>query len=740
MRSSVLHWMISLFLLINISALGSSRIDSLKSQLTREKSDSVKFEILMELSRNFIRDIRGKEECEKYLGMALEIAEIDSSFNYMSRVYNSFGILYRNIAQYNLALINHHKAVKLAQKANNSYLLASAYNSIGVVYRRMDNHPEAAQFHLLGLKSAEEVKDTTNIAISLNSLGNIYSLNGQYAEAFKYFTGALSLAKAMNNILGQAINYNNIGEVYEFMGVYDSARVYYTKSLEANQRIGSKKGLAISYNALGKIHLYNGNTLEAKKLFDQALAIDLEIGDKKFIADSYINLGRVHTAMNNLRVAESNTLKGIETAKEIGSITHIQWAYEILGEIYKLRKDYKAALQFHDLATSYKDSILNEQNTRAIAMMEVMYQTEKKEQEIQLLLQSQELNEKELARQTASRNFYLAAFVFSLIMLITVLYALKIKRKANEVLLMQKNQIEQSHSVLTKQQEEIIKKNKEIEFQRNSIEQKNKNLEDAYHVIEGYMAKITDSIRYAERIQKAILPPLAQTASFFTDSFCFYKPKDFVSGDFYWLNVKDNVMHLAVADCTGHGVPGAFMSIIGMDLLNQAINQSSITSPSKLLDYLNVELRNKLRVETEEELILKDSMDVAIVSMQRGEKVLTYSSALIPLTIVREQKIIEFKPQFTSIGISSKLFKKPFKEEIIDLMPGDWVYLYSDGFIDQFGGGQNKKFMRSQFFDSLIKINGLRGKDQKDELERIFSSWRNKSEQIDDVLVLGLKV
>ncbi len=728
------------FLLILTEVSGKESLDSLLLKLELEQPDSTRLELLITLSRYYNKDSRHLEKCEEILEQALIIAAKDSNYTALSKVHHNYGVLYRNIAKYSRALEHHNKSLNFAQKAKNTPLTASAFNSIGVVYRRMDNHPRATEHHLLGLKAAEMAKDTFNIAVSLNSLGNIYSLNGQYKEAFSYFKRALNLARVMNNKLGQAINYNNIGEVFEFMGIMDSAYVYYSKSLEANKKIDSQKGIAISYNALGKIHLYNGEVEKAYNLFNQALSIDKKLGDKKFIADSYINISRALIKLNKLDKAEECANNGISIAKEIGSITHTQWAYENLSKIYSKRNKPDTAFSLYKRASLFKDSLINEKNARAIAMMEVMFETEKKEAEIQLLRQTKKINEKELARQKVIRNFYLFGFVFAIILLLSVIYALNVKRKANKVLAAQKEEIEKSHSQLSIQQEEIIKQKEEIEKQRNNIEQKNTHLENAYRVIEGYISKITDSIRYAERIQTAILPPLSMAEQYFTDSFYLYKPKDFVSGDFYWLTNKDNMLIIAAADCTGHGVPGAFMSIIGMDLLSQAVNQQNITEPAQILDFLNIELRNKLRKEEQEELILKDSMDIAIIKMDIGQRTLQYSGALIPITIIRNGEIISHKPDFRSIGTSAKLFNRPFSQMPIELEKGDWIYLYTDGFMDQFGGNEKKKYNRRRFYKTLTNIYKSSGEEQKTELNRIFSEWKGNNEQIDDVLVLGLKV
>lgn len=315
--------------------------------------------------------------------------------------------------------------------------------------------------------------------------------------------------------------------------------------------------------------------------------------------------------------------------------------------------------------------------------------------------------------------------------------ALNIKRKANKVLAFQKTEIEIKNDRLNLQQQEILKKNDEINIQRDNIAQKNKHLEEAYGVIESHIGKITDNIRYAERIQKAILSPLESALPFFSDIFCYYKPKDFVSGDFYWINAKGDTMYLAVADCTGHGVPGAFMSIIGMDLLNQAINQQGIKEPSQILDFLNIEVRKKLRKDNEE-AVLKDSMDIAICLFDKATNTLHFAGALIPLIIVRNKAIVEVKASPVSIGISNAVYKNSFEQKTINVQEGDWLYLFSDGFSDQFGGEKGTKFLRKRLYNTLIDLNTQGGEQQRVSLDRIFNQWKGSTEQIDDVLVMGL--
>ncbi len=733
----ILFFAINAVFIAQSQAFEDKRVDSLKRALDNSGSPDQRLGLLIELANIYNRDNRRYQECHLALEKANAIASTDSNFTALAKIYGAYGVLYRNIAEYDKSLTYHNRALIYALRSSDKSQQASALNGIGVVYRRQDQHAIAAQYHIDALKLAEEIGDSYNISVSINSLGNIYSLSNQFQEAIKYFRRALSISHKAQNKLGIAINLNNIGEAYEFLGSYDSALVYYSKSLDANREIQSKKGIAISYNAVGKIYLIMGRVDEAYRLIKEALEIDIALGDKKFIADSYINLGRVYIAKGQLANAEKNLFAGLDIAKQIGSITHTQWALEELSKVFSKQQKEKKALEFYQKSIIYKDSLINEKNARAIAMVEVMYNMEKKQQEIELLKKNQEITQKELAKQKTLQYMYLIGLFFSLLAITLVYSALNIKRKANKELAQQKEEIEKRNYILNNQQQEILKKNEEINAKQKSIEQQNKHLEEAYRVIEGYIEKITDNIRYAQRIQKALLPPLDIANKFIADAFCFYKPKDFVSGDFYWMHVKGDQLFIAVADCTGHGVPGAFMSIVGIDMLNQAVNQYNISEPTEILDFLNIEIRKRLRKD-EDEAILKDSLDIGILRFDSKDMVIHFSGALIPMIVLRNGKIIEHKASPVSIGVSNSVYNKSFKQSQIDLEANDWIYLFTDGYTDQFGGDLGTKLLRRKLYQYLTEVQGQNGKKQKVEIERHFNDWKGNNEQVDDVLVLGL--
>lgn len=710
---------------LQFNAFAQKNIDSLFLQLQYTSSPSDKVDLLFKISNNYYYFQRDNQKAEKYLLDAKEIAEKEESKILTVKSFNELGVLYRNLSRYSEALDYHKKAHQLAIELDNKSLIAKSLNLVGVVYRRLDDHSKAAEYHLNALKIAEEIKDTFSISVSFNSLGNIYSANGSYQDALFYYKKALDLSLKQNNKLGQAINYNNIGEVYEFSKNYEKAKEYYTKSLEINKSINNEKGISIGYNALGKVLLFTGFPRTAYKYFTDAADIDKKIGDKKYILDSYINLGRALVQLKRFEEAKQCLNQGITLAEQIKSKTHLQLAYDELSTISTEKNDLTKALQYYKKSTLYKDSVLNEKSTRLISTIQTLYETDKKEKEIKILTQNQEIKDKEFKKQRILNYSLLIGLFLAAVMMVLVYVALITKRKANVL--------------LSKQKDEIEKQKEKIEQQQKNIELKNRNLEDAYIIIEKYIEKITDSIRYAEQIQKAIFPDIELAHTKFKDTFVFYKPKDIVSGDFYWYVEKDEKIYLALADCTGHGVPGAFMSIIGIDLLNQAMNLPEYHKTDNVLKFLNTELREKLR-KGKDEAILKDSMDIAFCSIDLKTRELSYSGALIPLFIIQNGDLVELKPNVTSLGTSSSLVKNEFNTQSIILHHDSWIYLSTDGYFDQFGGENHKKFMRSRFVQLLFDIHKQSSENQRIEFENSFNNWKGKNEQIDDVLVWGFKV
>jgi serine phosphatase RsbU (regulator of sigma subunit) len=250
---------------------------------------------------------------------------------------------------------------------------------------------------------------------------------------------------------------------------------------------------------------------------------------------------------------------------------------------------------------------------------------------------------------------------------------------------------------------------------------------------------ITDSINYAQRIQSALMPSEKQFKSIFPESFILHIPRDIVSGDFYWINeVKDNIF-IAAVDCTGHGVPGAFVSIIGFELFRKITNIEGINKPSEILNSLNKDFQEVFR--DVESITLKDGMDVAFCSISRKLKTLEFSGAFNPLYLIRDNSIIEVKGDRNSVGLDHPDYdSNEFTNHAIQLQSGDIFYIFSDGFADQFGGPEGKKYKYRRFRHLLLALHHLPMERQHDFLYKSIMEWKGDLDQVDDILVIGIKI
>jgi phosphoserine phosphatase RsbU/P len=294
-------------------------------------------------------------------------------------------------------------------------------------------------------------------------------------------------------------------------------------------------------------------------------------------------------------------------------------------------------------------------------------------------------------------------------------------------------------SQIQHQKEEIEAQRDSIEYQKNILAEINANLQNAYVEIEEQKKNITDSIYYARRIQNAILPPDEHVKKTLHDSFVLYMPKDIVSGDFYWVNQHKDLVVFAAVDCTGHGVPGAFMSIVGSNQLNYAVNIQGITRPSDILNAVNQGVTNTLR-QSRGSVVVKDGMDIALCVADFTNRKLEFAGAFNPLFIVRNGELIHIKGNKFPIGAFIGDQLNQFENHQVDLEPGDVIYIFSDGYVDQFGGEENKKFLIKRFRDLLIEIAPEPMDRQKELLFEAHLKWKGDSEQVDDILVIGVKL
>jgi serine phosphatase RsbU (regulator of sigma subunit)/HAMP domain-containing protein len=279
-------------------------------------------------------------------------------------------------------------------------------------------------------------------------------------------------------------------------------------------------------------------------------------------------------------------------------------------------------------------------------------------------------------------------------------------------------------------EQKVIERTAEVVKQKEEIEVQNEKISELY-------TEVTDSIKYAKRLQEAILPPDDLVKKILPNSFVLYKPKDIVSGDFYWMGEKNGKTYFAAVDCTGHGVPGAFMSIVGYNALNNALSQ--FDTPATILDSLNKEISQTLH-RNSSGATTKDGMDLALCSYDAKTKQLEYAGAFNPLYLIRDNNVEQIKADKFPIGSYFDDEPKTYTNHVIQLEKDDYVYVFSDGYADQFGGAKGKKFMYKQFRDCLLGLIGKAMPNQKEFLNSTIETWKGPLEQVDDILVIGMHI
>ena len=284
--------------------------------------------------------------------------------------------------------------------------------------------------------------------------------------------------------------------------------------------------------------------------------------------------------------------------------------------------------------------------------------------------------------------------------------------------------------------EELLKENEELKL---ALQQEKDNVSVALARVVESKKELDDSISYAERIQRAIMPPLDLVDTILPKSFILYLPKDVVSGDFYFVEQYGDEIVFASVDCTGHGVPGALMSVVGFNYLHQAVTEKGITKPSEILSFLDAGVNERLR-QTGGESGVNDGMDLSLCTLNIKTKILQYAGAYNPLYIISNNELLQTKADKSPIGVNTDGVTDEYTNHSFQLKEGDCVYLFSDGYADQFGGPKGKKMMYKRLRNLLLEVHQKPMNSQKDILHTAFTDWQKEEEQVDDVLLMGVRI
>ncbi|MCW3071991.1 MAG: protein serine/threonine phosphatase [Bacteroidetes bacterium] len=590
----------------------------------------------------------------------------------------------------------------IAKRINNPKLIAKVTNQLGNNYYYLGDYEKAIRNFLETLSANEAMKDADGIADCLNNIGSVYIEQQDFKKALEYHFKALKMReenveKGIGSNEDISMSYGNIGQAYYYLGDFTKAMEYYNRSLRIAEKIDNKRRIALMLNNIGSIYAEQKFYDNALAYFRKSLEVQKQTDNKQMVSMALNNVAEVYYMKNDYRNAVDFYNQGLSVAKGIGDLDDLKTSYEGLHNCYLGQKDFEKAHKYLSLFYSIKDSIYNTENSAQINEMLTRFDTNKKEQEILLLQKDQEIH-------IFWRNAWIIGCALIFLVALLLFNRNKVKQKANIALSQQK---------------------KEIELKNNQLASKNK--------------EVTDSIKYAKHLQLAILPPQNQVKRLVPDSFILYKPKDIVSGDFYWVEEWGNQVLVAAADCTGHGVPGAFMSIVGSNLLQQAVFNYGLSKPFLILNNLNKNISNILH-QSEETATVRDGMDIALLSIHKTSRTIEFSGAYNPLWLLRNGELIEFAADKHPVGVFVGEELKQFKNREFESQPGDVLYVFTDGYADQFGGPRGKKFKYSQLKELLLKISKLEMEEQKNILNSTIEAWKGNLEQIDDILIIGIRI
>ncbi len=655
----------------------------------------------------------------KYGREGIELAKKLGFEKGLSVSYNNIGTTYAIAGNYTEAIKYFELAISHSQKIGDKYNIASANNNLGIIYLNQGNYQRSLNSFLKAMKLYENLDNTYQIDRCLNNIGSLYYYTHDIDLSLKYYFKSLKLKEEIEDDLGRASALCNIAIIYNEQGRYDSALYYHKVALDIRIESKHKRGIANSYGNIGGLNIAMENYQEAKDNFLNSLRIYKEIGNLDDLGHLYNNLGVVYNRLGKYTLALDYHKKALAEAEKNNMLDWKKQAHSGLSKIYYKIGNYKEAYLSHVIYKNLADSLLNKDNIQKITQMEMQHNFEQQNRRDSLKREEQKIIEQiKIDKEKAVKNEELKrqkVYTFSGIIVVLLLLGITF------VLIKRNKEKQRTNAVITAQK-------LEVETQKLLVEEKNKD--------------IMDSIAYAKRIQSAILPPGKIVKEYLKDSFILYKPKDIVAGDFYWIEHKDDKILFAAADCTGHGVPGAMVSVVCNNGLNRAVREHGLTDPGKILDKTRDIIIQEFEKSEEE---VKDGMDIALCSLEfpspkerDGRVRLQYAGAHNPLWIIRNGEILETKSDRQPIGVSR--ISKPFTTHTIELQKGDTLYIFSDGYVDQFGGEKAKKFKSKAFKKLLLSIQNKSMEDQRLLLDENFESWRGKLEQIDDVCIIGVKI
>lgn len=685
---------------------------------------------------NHFTFIGNQDSAEFYINKCLPIfMESDNQVG-ITRSYNNLGTIYYFRADYSKALENFMISLDWQRNISDKTYESSTLNNIGAIFKSQGQYPKALDYFFQSLKIQEELKDYRKIALLNNNIGLVYQQLKDTAEASKYYQISLENCKHINDSAAMTYSLLGLAEIYRVKKDYHKALENYYKAEKIRIKHSNYVGLADLYVNISRVYSEMNELDKSISTLLKALSIFENINAPLGKAEALVELGKSYLKSGQVQQGIKNCNEGIKLANSIGAKEIIRDGYSVLSSYYENTSDFVNAFKNYKQYILYRDSIGGIEKTKELQRI-------KFENDLNKLFNKERIDnnnklsiaENNTLKQSRISKVFIIAFLLTLFGLVIIFLNYREKQKRNNLLAFQKLDME-------RQKAELMVQRDELEIQKNLV----------IHQRDKIMAMLTDlgeSIDYARKIQQALLPSDKTLSNALGEYFLFFQPRESVGGDFYWVYQNEDIVYFAVGDCTGHGVPGGFMSMLGVSLLNEQVSREENITPAKMLWGLR-EMIVKALNQTGLDEDSQDGMDIALCTLNKKTRELVYSGANISLFLTTEfppkvselvyvqENIAEFKPD--RMPVSFYLRMSDFNEHKIQLNPGDCIYLTSDGFADQFGGPSNKKFGYNTLRNLLLSVSVKPIDKQRDFLWNEFDKWKGEESQTDDVIVLGIKI
>ena len=669
------------------------RGDSLKAILKNEQQDTNKVNIYNKLA-DYYR-YRDKQQHMQYALKAIQTARKINFASGLASGYNMYGQYLENTGKYEDALLYYDSAnTRWSQMGNEAQVAHMLLNSANV-YNRMGNYPAAADYTIRSLKKNEKMNNTFGVAACNLTLGNVYYQQDDIDGALAAYKNAFVLNRlSKKNVDFEGAVLGNIGAMYEQKKNHFLALHYIRMAAATYEKNEMPGRLPATYNNMGtcfrNLNQYDSSIFYGRK----GLLVATNAERPESVANAYLAMGTTEEILGSMDSAFLYFTRGLSISQQIGARDLEANFYDALSAVYESKKNYEKAFFYNERYSELYDSLHGIESTTSIQKLQQSYEIDKKN-----ILMAQVKHEQLLTEKASRRNliFFICGAVLLLGIIVTIIILLLNKQKHNSLL---------------------ERKNDEISQQKEEI---------------------TASITYARRIQQSVMPDerILQKSGY--EYFILNKPRDIVSGDFFWLAEKNGKTYIAVADCTGHGVPGALVSVIGVNILNKIIEQPGSPSPSEILELLHVMMIQTLNKDADAR-DTTDGMDIALLCIDKASGKASFAGAGRPLYHHDGNGLHIVKGNRYSVAAEKSSADAPFTEVEIALSSGTTCYMSSDGYADQFGEATGKKFLSKNFHELLSKVSFLPVKEQAKRIDEEFMKWKGNLEQVDDVLVLGIRI